>query len=311
MTVADRQGDEPADRRVTHHQPIPLPRCRREAEEVADEDGVGAGVGDEPDPPTGLVDVPHRELARRRADPVGGEELRRAGAHPSHEVGHPLAAVEAVPQSDRRPLAQLAVRLGRPLGRSSVPFGVADLLEPVLDHLGAPEHVPHRRRGLAGTYERRDVELVERLVDQRLRQAVGLGVAELGQGRVHHRSAVLHPFRLGVPDQHQFHAAQATRRPPAPAGALRATGASRAAAGYACSLRSMSMQPPGDAGAVPPPPPLWGPASGPRPGSPLPPPPPPGPSTRPLPAPPPGWGDTGFQVRPSPPRTGHARRSAC
>ena len=190
---------------------------------MADEDGVGAGVGDETDPPTGLVDVPHGELARHRADPVGGEELRRPGTHPSHEVGHPLAALEAVPQSDRRPLAQLAVRLGRPLGWSSVPFGVADLLEPVLDHLGAPEHVPHRRRGLAGPYERRHVELVERLVDQRLRQPVGLGVAELGQRWVHHRSAVLHPFRLSVPDQHQFHPAQATRRPAAPAGALRAT----------------------------------------------------------------------------------------
>src|SRR4029078_7294493 len=87
-------------------------------------------------------------------------------------------------------------------------------------------------------------------------------------------------------------------------GGAQATRDSGGAAGYGVSLRSMSMQPPGDAGAVPPPPPPWGPASGPTPGSPLPPPPPPGPSTKPLPAPPPGWGDTGFQVRPSPARTG-------
>ena len=49
---------EPADRGVADHEALPLPRRRRESEQVGDRHRVGAGVGDEGDP---------RDRARRSA----------------------------------------------------------------------------------------------------------------------------------------------------------------------------------------------------------------------------------------------------
>lgn len=80
VAVAHLQGAHPADRRVADDEAVPLPGHRRDAEQVADRHRVGAGVGDERDPPVGAVDLPQREVAVETAhasllEPHGAAEV--------------------------------------------------------------------------------------------------------------------------------------------------------------------------------------------------------------------------------------------
>ena len=108
----------------------------------------------ERDPPAGLGDVPHRQLA---LDPMHApllEELLGAETDAVDELADVLAAGEPAPAVGRRPIAQLAVRLGRAFGWRAVPLGVADLLQPQVDVLVPTQRVEHRRGGLAGPQQR-------------------------------------------------------------------------------------------------------------------------------------------------------------
>ena len=93
-------------------------------------------MGDQADAALGIVDPPHGQIVVDATNAAALEELGRPDAHPSHELVHRLAAGEPVPLLDRDTLAQRLVRLHRALRRLAVPVGVADLLEPRLDHFG-------------------------------------------------------------------------------------------------------------------------------------------------------------------------------
>lgn len=167
-------------------------------------------MGDECDAPIGLVDRPDGQRPWPATDPSLLEEACRTSVDAVGEGADRLATVETVPAGLDRALAQLAVELLRHLGGLSVPIGVTDLLEPRGDLLVDPEPTEQRLGGLAGTHERRDEDLVERLVTQLLCHRGGLSPPELGEGRIDHVEAVADPFGLSVTDEHDLHVVDGT-----------------------------------------------------------------------------------------------------
>ena len=118
---------------------------------------------------------------------------------------------EPAPAIGRGPAAELAVRLGGPLGRRAVPLRVADLLQP---------HVDRPRRGRAPRARALPSGGPAAAATRGPRRTPGRSSpsanarawrsTELGQRRVDDVEPVAHPFRLGVTDQHQLHRGERT-----------------------------------------------------------------------------------------------------
>ena len=100
---------------------------------------------------------PHRQVLPGRLDAPLGQEQLRAEADAGDEVPHRLAALQAVPALVGRAGAVLGEGLRGPLGRRAVPHRVADLLQPVVDHLGPSDPGQQRapRSGGPGPTARR------------------------------------------------------------------------------------------------------------------------------------------------------------
>src|SRR5204863_457324 len=79
---------DPADRGVAEYEALPLPWHRLQPQQVADEHGVRAGVGDEQHPCARLRHVPHRQVVTGRHDLPLGQEAAGPRADPLHEVPH-------------------------------------------------------------------------------------------------------------------------------------------------------------------------------------------------------------------------------
>ena len=182
---------------------VPLPRHRVEAEQVAQQHAVGAGVGDDGDAQVGPIEVPHRQRllgavhATRRPVTLG------AGADTLDEVARWLATTtEAVP-------AILGGRVRGPPRRRCEPARPACRASSAR---GSPRGTARpsrrrpcggeqRRRGLAGTPQRRDDDLVEVLAAEFVADALGLHVATFGEGRIDDVEAIANPFGFAVADE--------------------------------------------------------------------------------------------------------------
>ena len=139
----------PGDRGVSGDEAIPLPRHRVEAEQMAQDHTVRAGVGEHGDPSFGLVHVPHGQRLLAAVDAALRTELGGSSTNALDEVARRLAADQPFPSGRRRPRPLLLVGLAGQLGRRAVPVRLADLLEPLFDR-------PRRRCALS-TLVRRSV----------------------------------------------------------------------------------------------------------------------------------------------------------
>ena len=72
-----------------------------------------------------------------------------------------LAAFEPLPAVERRTPLFFAVRRFCFLGRIALPDGAANLLEPRLDYFATALGLENRRRSLACTQQRRDVDVIK------------------------------------------------------------------------------------------------------------------------------------------------------
>ena len=98
MALADGQGREQADRGVAGHEAQPLPRDRRDAQQVGDERGVGAPVGHHRHP---AFDPGEPPQGGRLGQPGRADRLQGAGhsgRDPLVEVAEGLAAGQALPE---------------------------------------------------------------------------------------------------------------------------------------------------------------------------------------------------------------------
>ena len=178
---------------------------------MADDDRVGAGVGDQGDALAGLGDLPHRQLALdldgRRAP--GGTSRRRGGCagrtrgcsrRPRGRAsGRPTAGCSArgTPRRPARPACRATSGRGSPPATCRCPRRGR-----------AP-----RSTGAAVWRARSSGETrtsSKCWPGHRRRQRLGLAPPELGERRVDDVQPVAHPLRLGVTDQNQLHGVEAT-----------------------------------------------------------------------------------------------------
>ena len=128
---------------------------------MADEHAVGAGVRHERQSVARLFNVPHRQLVLDAVDAALGQELVGAPVDAFREVTDGLAAFEPLPAVERRTPLFFAVRRLCFLGWIALPDGAANLLEPRLDYFATALGFENRRRSLACTQQRRDVDVIK------------------------------------------------------------------------------------------------------------------------------------------------------
>ena len=190
---------------------------------MADGHRVRAGVGDEQDPCARFLDLPDRQIHlaahARRARP--GSPPHRCGSGPTNSA-HRLAAVEPRPAFLGRPAAQFGVGVGRLLRGRAVPFRVADLLQPRVDLLVAPEPGEQRRGRLAGR-----ARAATRAPRRRppwsstWASCSAWALAPFGERWIDDVQSVAHPFRLAVAHEHDLHAPDRRDRRPTPTRTVR------------------------------------------------------------------------------------------
>jgi hypothetical protein len=133
---------------MSEHEALPLPWCGREAQEVADEDAVRAGVGHEEDSAIRIVDLPHREASRGGSQPSFGEEEAGVGVDAIDEVSYGFSTDQTLPALLGRTPPFLRVGGIGTFARRSVPQRIPDLLQPLLDRFVETTVVQERTRGL-------------------------------------------------------------------------------------------------------------------------------------------------------------------
>ena len=179
-----------------------------EPEQVADDDRVGAGVGDERDPGVRLVGSARPAApspSARRRDRRGTVVSPRGSGRRSHASVHrPSQAVPAL-LGACGPLSS-AIGLGWPSRRvCRARSGCGSPRARGRSISGRPRASRQRLRRLARPTNGEHEDLVELLVPQRIGQQRRLSMTALGERRVVDVQALAHPFRLTVSDQHDLH----------------------------------------------------------------------------------------------------------
>ena len=215
VAVVERHRLEPADRGVAEHEAVPLPR-RRPADRADDRwspswcrRGRRAGSA-----------RPVPRSARSADRPRCVPRLGRPGSPPLPLRMRATNSRTDSPPSrpDQRSLggsaAQFGIGVGRLLRRRAVPLRVADLLQPGVDLLVAPEPGEQWFGRLLRPHERRHEHLVEDLLRQQLGEVLGLRAAPFGERRIDDVQATAHPFRFPMAHEHDLHPPDRTDRRP-------------------------------------------------------------------------------------------------
>jgi hypothetical protein len=104
-----------------------------------------------------------------------------------------------------RHLSLRRVCVSRDVGGFAVPSRLTAFLQPINNHRLPTKDLGQRRGGLPSPKERRDVELIDVLVTQRLAQQFSLSETVVVQRGINDAKAVLYPFRLAMTKEHNFH----------------------------------------------------------------------------------------------------------
>jgi len=132
--------------------------------------------------------------------------LLGTGADAFDEVARWLSPTQqTVPTFLGRTPSILFVGSAGQLGWCAMPVGLANLGEERFDHFDPRLRGQKWRRGLPSPLQRRDDDLVERLVAQNLTDSVRLHEAQLGERRIDHVEAIANPFGLAVADENDVH----------------------------------------------------------------------------------------------------------
>ena len=129
--LANWCGDQPTDRRVPDHKPVPFPRHWLQAEQMADGHGIRATMGDPSDTPTRGFDIPDWQIRGHAGDAMRGQQLGETAMNSIGEVAHRLATRDAVPSILRSLKPIRGISPLRNFSWFAMPIWLATFLEPM------------------------------------------------------------------------------------------------------------------------------------------------------------------------------------